>query len=322
MIMNKYNYSEFSDEVSKLKIDIFISSSSFEDRCFIIADLVKDLQPKKNVFFFNGNEDELIISNSEKLCAERSNSNRIELNSNNPVDNYVKIDEFLSEISRSFNNPNVLIDITTFTHETLLVLVKLVQLKNPLFGDVYIAYVGAKEYSTNSLDNEEKWLSKGIDQIRTVLGYSGFTNPTHKNHLIILFGFESERTKRIIEEYEYENITLGFGGNFIMENHLKINYERHAKLLKEYPNARKFTFSLTDPVDAKNDILNYLSAQELKNLNTVIAPLNNKISTVGAALAAMSNERIQLAYAKPLIYNTEGYSRPNNDIYLCKLAFD
>ncbi len=319
--MNKYNHTEFSEEVSKLDIDIFISSASFENRCFIIAKLTKDFKPKESAFFFNSNEIQLIVSNSDKLCSEVSKSIKIELNSNNPVGNYLAIDNFLNEKTKSTSKPKVLIDTTTFTHETLLVLIRLVQLKKELLGDIYMAYAGAKDYSTNSKNDEEKWLSKGIDQIRTVLGYPGFTNPTQKNHLIILFGFESERTKRIIEEYEYEHITLGFGGDFIMENHLKINYERHAKLVEEYPHARKFTFSLTDPFEAKKDILKYLDTTELKNLNTVIAPLNNKISTIGAALAAMNSENIQLAYAKPIMYNTDGYSTPNEDLYLYKLNF-
>ena len=55
-------------------------------------------------------------------------------------------------------------------------------------------------------------------------------------------------------------------------------------------------------------------------MNTVIAPLNTKISTIGADLAALENENIQLAYAKPNIYNVDGYSIPNEFIYLDKIV--
>jgi hypothetical protein len=49
--------------------------------------------------------------------------------------------------------------------------------------------------------------------------------------------------------------------------------------------------------------------------------LNNKISTIGAGLAAIENESIQLTYAKPAIYNVEGYSKANDDIYIFDLVF-
>ena len=56
-------------------------------------------------------------------------------------------------------------------------------------------------------------------------------------------------------------------------------------------------------------------------MNTVIAPMNNKISTVGAALAALKNPNIQISYAQADIYNVVGYSMPNDDYYLGELDF-
>ena len=69
-------------------------------------------------------------------------------------------------------------------------------------GDIYVSYIGAKEYSVNEKNEDDKWLSKGIKEIRTVIGYPGFSDPTKDNHLLILFGFESDRTKRLINEFE------------------------------------------------------------------------------------------------------------------------
>ena len=67
-----------------------------------------------------------------------------------------------------------------------------------------------------------------------------------------------------------------------------------------------------------NNMLN----TNLLDTNIVIAPMNNKISTVGASLAAISNENIQLAYAKASLYNTDGYSSPSDNVYFFKINFD
>src|SRR5690606_8976288 len=159
------------------------------------------------------------------------------------------------------------------------------------------------------------WLSLGVVKIRTIIGYSGFTAPTKKNNLIILFGFVYDRTIKTIEEYEYDSISLGIESQPIHDNNMKINFERHEKLLARYPAASAFNFSLVDPLESKNQLLNYIKETKISEDNIVIPPMNNKISTVVASLAAISNENIQLAYAKASLYNTDGYSSSGDKVY-------
>ena len=49
--------------------------------------------------------------------------------------------------------------------------------------------------------------------------------------------------------------------------------------------------------------------------NALIAPMNTKISTVGAALLAMEDDTIQLCYATAHQYNEKGYSTPGQECY-------
>jgi hypothetical protein len=318
--IKKYSHQEFTSEVSNCSISTIITSASFESRCFIIQDLTKPLSASRYVFY-NSNEGDEIVSNANSIKQKFPDTHLIALDSDSPIDNYFKIDEALMGLPGSKNT--LLIDSTTFTHETLLILLRILSLNKDEFHKIYFAYVGAGEYSYNTPSDEEKWLSKGVKEIRTILGYPGFTDPTHKNHLMIMVGFESERTKKLIQEYEYEYITLGFGDleQSIQSNHYKINFDRHQKLMEEHPNAGRFNFCLTEPEQAKRDIMEYLKDPKLADLNTVIAPMNNKISTIGAGLAAIENENIQLAYAKPNIYNTSAYSKPNEDIYFFEISF-
>ena len=316
---SKFTTKEFVEAIEENSINLFITAASFEERCFVIPNHIKGIS-LNHIIFYNENEAEEIIENAHKIKSILGEpSDMIPLNSDSPIQNYIKIESLLKkyEVLR----PNILIDSTTFTHETLLVLLKSLSLRKESLGAIQVAYVGASQYSSNSESDEDRWLSKGVSEIRTIIGYPGFTDPTAKNHLVILVGFESERTRRIIQEYEYEYVTLGFGDvkESIKSNHHKINFERHKKLMEEYPKAEQFVFCLTDPTKTKEQISQYLSQEKFKNMNTVIAPLNNKISTIGVGLAALEDENIQLAYAKPNIYNIKGYSVPSEDVYFSKL---
>lgn len=88
-------------------------------------------------------------------------------------------------------------------------------------------------------------------------------------------------------------------------------------MVNYYQNAHNFTLSLIDPFETKNDILKQM--KKFPNQNTVIAPMNNKISTIGSALVAFENPKVQLIYAKPVKYNVTGYSEPRKDCYLHKI---
>lgn len=49
--------------------------------------------------------------------------------------------------------------------------------------------------------------------------------------------------------------------------------------------------------------------------NTIIAPMNNKISTIAAGLASIENTDIQLCYASVKLYNKAGY-------YLARVSYN
>ncbi|MDP4236203.1 MAG: hypothetical protein Q8919_07150 [Bacteroidota bacterium] len=323
--MGALSHQEFVATLRTKDIDVFISCASFEDRYITVPQLATDFCPKERIFFFNANELPIISKNAEKLCGlNLQSSKRIALNSEDPLFTCDQFENFFYDMIQRYpdKKPNLLVECTTFTHEAILILLKLIDLKRNLLGNIYVSYVGAKEYSYNIRDNKDKWLSTGVKSIRTILGYSGYTDPMRKNHLIILFGFESERTKQIIDEYQYEYITLGFGSDSMQIEHQKINRERHQKLLLEYPNAKQFSFTLLDPIETKNQILQYLSTDNYRLMNNVIAPMNNKISTIGAGLAGIEDPNIQLAYAQANIYNIDGYASASDDLFLYEIRHD
>ena len=258
----------------------------------------------------------VVIENSEVF---KSDINSIEKNvvdlSNDPKRTFMELSKSMISLFKG-GDKLILLDITTFTHEIVLILFRLINYYKRVSDKVYYIYNCANKYSVNEGTKESKWLTKGVKQIRSIISYPGYFDPSKKNHLIILFGFEIERAIRLIEEFDYDKITLACQrtDETLNIDLQEINTHMHKCVLDLYSNAKQLNISIMNPIDTKSEILNYVTLNS--EYNTVIAPMNNKISTIGAGLAAIENEYIQLCYMKANQYNIEGYSEPSDDFYI------
>lgn len=210
------------------------------------------------------------------------------------------------------------IDVTTFTRESLLILMKYVWMKMGHRDEVIVYYNRASEYAVG-LPESEKWLSKGIVGVRSVVGYPGSLLPSRGNHLIVMTGFEDVRALRLVSEWEPSLLSLGVAdsGEIHTAEHQKINEERSRRVGNIFGPVEGFSFSAYDPLRAKEALT--LQARQAEGMNTIIAPMNTKISTIGAGLAAWSDPNIQLCYAQAETYNLRAYSRPGESVYLMSL---
>lgn len=82
----------------------------------------------------------------------------------------------------------------------------------------------------------------------------------------------------------------------------------------------EFEFSCIDPIQARDAILEQV--QRVDGYNTVICPLNTKIATIGAALAAFKRGDAQLCYVEPAVYNTVNYSSAGRTVTLFDIPID
>jgi hypothetical protein len=312
------------DQLSKLTnyingaVDIFICSSSFEERSTSIASIIDANKITKALIATNSKPENLVGKNTEYLRQRfEAKSTVIALDINDPIKTGDEIKNAFEQI-KSANPLRYLIDITTFTHESLLILIKLLSSCLKDSDTAHCVYVGAKDYSIDDKD-EDKWLSKGIADIRSVLGYPGEMNPSKPTHLIVIVGFEYERAAALIREIEPHIISLGYGksGTESDPRHASPNMHFH-KLLERiastYGEAPNFEFSCTSHIDTKDALIK--CANKFSDHNVIIVPMNTKISTVGAALVALEKEQIQLCYAQPMHYNYNRYSIPNENFYL------
>jgi hypothetical protein len=213
-----------------------------------------------------------------------------------------------------------LIDITTLTHETVVMFVSLIKAEK-LSEKVILGYAGAKAYFVSD-DKDDWWLSRGVKDIRSILGFPGLVRPSKKSHLIILVGFETERAKELIIQYEPISISLGIG----IEPYSQEFYEKNRWFKEQLQmfivgssvkTISEFQFSCSDFGSAKSAVL--LEASKFSDLNVTIAPMNTKVSTVAVACAAMENEALKLCYVEPLEYNKEYYSSPGDSLTIIEI---
>jgi hypothetical protein len=217
----------------------------------------------------------------------------------------------------------VIFDISTLNKEHVLFIVSQLAAQQ-LMSKVTFTYVAAKSYGGNTTKGPI-WLTRGVKNIRSVIGFpGGYTPSKNQHHLIILVGFELDRAKELILAYEPTSISLGIGIEPYIDKFQEEN-QRSMDLIQSFINSlgitykslSEFTFSCSDVHSAKKSILNEVSKFEGSNIT--ISPMNTKVSTAALGLAAIENEDIKVCYVEPLEYNKDCYSEVGDTVTVFRL---
>jgi hypothetical protein len=300
-----------SDLQSKLpQFDLLLTCASFEERSVSIAEAIHP-PTVSHVIIFQNREletDYRTIKHRERMeAAFGSNVESCLLSNLDPIFSNEQLVSRLGSHLRE-GSGKLLIDITTFTHEQLLMVLKLIS-SSPLDKkNITFVYTAASQYGS--------WLTRGVKEIRSVLGYPGLLYPSRDLHLVILMGFEVERAARLIQEFEPNLVSIGTATESQSINSVMsaLNKSFTDQLLTVFPDRGLFNFSAIDPTSTLKTILSL--ADEKKKHNMVVAPMNTKLSTLGAGLAAIQNHDIQICYAPALLYNSVEYSSPANYCFI------
>lgn len=300
------------------KYDLLLCSSSFESRCLSVPEQVKGLEILRVGIFHNVNYLNVVKANTSTLQSLFGDKSEIiELSTEDPI---MTADNMVNFIDGSLNDEHgnrILVDITTFTHESLLILIKLLSLYRES-NSITLLYSNADDYGVGG-KLMQKWLSRGVGSIRTVLGYPGIVKSSKKVHLIIIVGYEYERALTIIEQIEPTSIALGYGksGSETANKNKEAN-EKYMQIVRQAATSiadlEKFQIPSNDPIKASGEIIKQID--RVSDKNVIIVPMNNKLTTVGSALAAMERPMVQVCYARALAYNYFGYSQPGKDVYI------
>ena len=203
------NISELYHSITQ-KYDLFICFNSFEKRCVSIASHLPIDKFAAALILTNKVHLENEEENLQKLSSLFSEKGTVvQLDLSSPVDIADKIIEQLNEKIFSLEKKRVFVDITTFTHESLLILFAIFKEKYSE-AEIICGYNNAKAYSSDKTDIESKWLSRGIGEVRSVLGYPGNLKPSQDNLLMVIVGYEFERAARIIDAISPDYLSIGY----------------------------------------------------------------------------------------------------------------
>lgn len=295
--------------------DILICSASFENRCLAVASSINQnvidaaivCRYKGHAMLTEGNNSKLIDLLKNKVTS-------ISLDKDSPLSIY----DTLYDVVLERHPKSILLDISTFTRETILITLML--LKQDAFKDidVTLCYVPADRYSASKEEiNNEIWLSKGVSEIRTILGYAGSYSSLKKSLLIVLVGFEKERAEILINSFEAEKLYLGCVPP--QESHSDelsaINKENFTRLVNLVGECHTFEFSCRY-LQQTHEVLKGIIEENKNDYNIIISPMNNKLSILAVANVAFEYPEVQVCYASTNQYNTEAYSFPANKVIL------
>lgn len=288
-------------------IDIFVCASGFEDRTLALAMKLDKKFVRKSIVFNPSDNYAASYDNIEKISSLLDRLDVVEYPKNSAIETFDILYNSLSVFIKleNGNKLRMVVDISTFTREVLLILIKILSLKE--FQNTFqinLSYTPAESYQTD-------WLTKGVRQIRSIFGFSGMTYPSKRLLLIVLNGFETERTEEIINSFEANKILIGkpnqkdsINNGLNLQSNEKFQFikEKYCSIILE-----DFEFSCTDVYETQS-ILEDLIKKYSQQFNIVIAPLNNKISTLATALVGLKDDSIQICYASANQYNIHLYS--------------
>lgn len=206
-------------------------------------------------------------------------------------------------------------DITTMTHEMLLIIVAAADEIVTSWKDLRLVYNVASKYSGDDKP-ADKWISRGIHQVRSVIGYPGAWSPGEQTTLVALPGFDSERMRRMVEEIEPDQLVVGIACP--AGQHHAWSEMKNRGIAKELLATRlgtTFDYPALDPCGAVDAVISVL--RDVRG-NVLIAPLNSKISTAAIGVLARGRPEWQICYAPAFIYNLS-YATPSDCFLTCSL---
>lgn len=286
----------------------FLGRSSFEERCITAHQQLSQYNFAYKHFFISLGEAKRAAQIRSELNLQIDQMSVI--NISDPLQTQYVIREQLNRIGKLPADTSLVIDITTFRREELLILLKeMGRLPNYLLDQSWFVYSVATDMGD--------WLSNNVRQIRPVIGFPGDMMTRSSTHLVLLAGIEHDRAVAMIDAYEPSNISLGMVplDDSVSRNIHQRNLELRDFIIRHFDNVTtEFDFSAKDP----RSVIRVLKAllAKCKNQNIVIAPLNTKLSTLGCGVYALMNREVQLCYAEVDVYNAGDYSSVGNEIIL------
>lgn len=314
--MSAFQTCELSTLAANIPVDIdhLIVSASYEERAYGIWENIHSVVKGRKFVCFNMNHESYLRKNVDRFCVLDAEAKQTKLDSDDPHTTFEAIRAMIDSL-RDQGACHLAIDLTGFTRESLAILIYLAKWRLASGSQLTGFYHRAAKYGRTP---KKGWLSQGVREVRSILGYAGQMRISADTHLLLLAGFETERAQEIIDTIEPSVLSLGIIGN---PKSLGTEPNPHDEALKEFTSRvmsfysstgiEEFEFSSSDPLFTRDRLL---AVARASSRNVVVSCLNSKPAMVGACLAAIEYPMIQLIYAQPLFYNTTSYSEPSGKV--------
>lgn len=296
-----------------------ISCLSFEDRSLVVAEAIASRDLRRWLVIVNEDIETDITAIREKAEAIAAEAGvaieYLPASKRNPL---LLADAFGGLAAGVLADQAIhwVADITTMTHEMLLILVAAADEIVAPWRDLHLIYNVAGAYSGDDTP-AEKWISRGIHQVRSVIGYPGAWSPGEQTKLVALPGFDSERMRRMVEEIEPDQLIVGIACPSDERHAWSEDKNRGiAQNLLETRKGTTFDYRALDPLGAIDAVLEVLKDA---TGNVLLAPLNSKISTAAIGVLARLRPEWQICYAPAIIYNLK-YATPSDRFLTCSLG--
>ena len=314
--MNDVNICFLSEIAARMPvgIDHLIVSASFEERAYSIWGAIRINIPGMKFVCHNENNSTYLNQSLMRFCADDKSLQAVPLDSDDPKATFESLRRVFDQI-RSRGKCHLGVDLTGFTREALAILLYIARNRLAEGSRVTAFYHRAASYGRTPGGG---WLSQGVREVRSILGYSGQAKLSADTHLMMIAGFETERAQEIIDTIEPTHLSIGkLGGSRLVaetenpHNQPLGDFLERVKLYYANNDCGEFEFSTCDPIFTRDRII---EAAKATPGNSVLSCLNSKPAMVGSCLAAIRYPAIQLIYLQPLYYNTTSYSKPSGKI--------
>lgn len=294
-----------------------VSCLSFEERSLVVPKLLAGIRLQRWLCIVNEDIETDITEARERAAALAAAAGiSIEFLNASKRDPVVLADSMAHAATIVANDLTWIADITTMTHEMLFVIVAAADEIVEPWKNFELVYNVAAQYSGND-ETHSKWISRGIREVRSVIGYPGSWSPGEPTTLLALPGFDTERMRRLVEDVEPDRLVVGIAcpsGNrhpWSAEKNRLI-----AQRLLSTRDGHTFDYPALDPLAAIDAVV--AQGRDLSG-NVLLAPLNSKISSVAIAALARRRSDWQVCYAPALVYNPD-YATPSDTFVTCSLA--
>lgn len=307
------------DTIDRDKPDsIFLSAVSFEKRCVNSSRHLSDSYVTEELILVryrgaekdhkrNAHQNEL-LKNLGSHLGPKEKTTVVHCDKDDAIDGLVKLKEVLR--NRDLSQAKITIDITTFTKQYLLVLLKSIRQDYPS-ASIRILYTPGY-YIVSPSHPERSALSWGVKEIKPVPGFLGNCLPWQNDILVLFLGYEGERAFQIKQKLEPKKTIAVLPNPPSYPCADRPTYTLNNRILSRSRDEVEICKADALDPESTRDLLLKLSKkyEDEERYNLIISPLCTKIQTLGILLFfwVKKETNAQVIYSLPFWYNEKKYT--------------